>query len=54
MCQCPNRATSLFYSQIEEAKSNGAMCQCPDRAASLFYKDIDTIAKDTDRDVSMP
>ena len=37
-CQCPLRATSLFYiNQANQGKKDYIMCQCPLRANSLFY-----------------
>ncbi len=38
MCQCPNRASSLFY-EVEDEEGNNyvKVCQCPNRASSLFY-----------------
>ena len=41
LCQCPQRASTHFYSvtenQIEEIID---MCQCPQRASTHFYDDV--------------
>ena len=37
MCQCPQRASTHFYVEIEPELKCWKMCQCPQRASTHFY-----------------
>ena len=53
MCQCPQRASTHFYSQLKLWRHSRRVCQCPQRASTHFYLNKSYV-KLVGRRVSMP